>query len=273
MNLNEVKRKLDSLTKTKGSSTSEKKNVFFKPSIGKQIVRVVPSKYNKDIPFTEMAFYYEMGKIKSLASPSNWGDKDPIKEFTKQLRQSNDKENWRLAKKLDPKTRVFVPVVVRGEESEGVKLWQFGKETYQDFLNLAADDDIGDFTNILEGRDIKLNTVGPEVTGTAYNKTTLSPALKISVLSEDKEEVKKFLEEQPDPLQIFKKFTFEEVKQALQDWLTPEEETENPEEKVTEPVEEVKETKPEPKKSSYSLKDNTKKNKSTEFDSLFDEEE
>jgi hypothetical protein len=51
---------------------------------------------------------------------------------------------------------------VRGEESEGVKLWQFGKEVYQEFLNMASDEEIGDFTDIAQGRDIKLTTVGPE---------------------------------------------------------------------------------------------------------------
>ncbi len=40
--------------------------------------------------------------------------------------------------------RIFVPVVVRGEEAEGVKLWQFGKELYMDFLNLADNEDVGD---------------------------------------------------------------------------------------------------------------------------------
>ena len=31
-------------------------------------------------------------------------------EFAKQLRNTNDKENWRLAKKLDAKVRTFAPI-------------------------------------------------------------------------------------------------------------------------------------------------------------------
>ena len=38
---------------------------------------------------------------------------------------------------------------------------------------MAADEEIGDYTDIVGGRDIKLTTVGPEVTGTPYNKTTI----------------------------------------------------------------------------------------------------
>ncbi len=72
-----------------------------------------------------MKFYYGIGNKKVIASPLNWGEKDPIAEFAKQLRGTNDKENWRLAKKLDPKVRIFAPVIVRGQESEGVHLWEF----------------------------------------------------------------------------------------------------------------------------------------------------
>ena len=121
MDLNAIKQKLDSLNKQSNYKKGSGKNLFWKPSVGKQVVRVVPNKYNKDFPFTEMMFYYVIGQ-RVMASPQNWNEKDPIQEFTKQLRTTNDKENWRLAKKLDAKTRIFAPVVVRGEESEGVKL-------------------------------------------------------------------------------------------------------------------------------------------------------
>jgi hypothetical protein len=124
----------------------------------------VPSKYNKANPFSELYFHYGIGD-RPIISPTNWGDKDPIVEFAKQLRSTGDKENYRLARKLDPKMRVFVPVIVRGEEAEGVKLWGFGKELYMEFLSMAEDEDIGDYTDIMTGRDFTLTTVGPEVTG------------------------------------------------------------------------------------------------------------
>ena len=177
MDLNVIKERLNQMQNSANNQNSGGgKQLFWKPSVGKQTVRIVPFKYNKSNPFTEMQFYYGIGSKKVMASPMNWGEKDPIKEFAKQLRQTNDKDNWRLAKKLDAKTRIFAPVVVRGEESEGVKLWQFGKEIYESFLQMAADEEVGDFTDILNGRDIKLNTVGPESTGTPYNRTTVSPS-------------------------------------------------------------------------------------------------
>ena len=172
---------------------------------------------------------------------------------------------------------MFVPVVVRGQESEGVKLWNFGKETYMDFLNLADNEDIGDFTDVAEGRDITLTTVGPDVTGTAYNKTTIMPRTKQTPLSEDKTLIKKLLDEQPNPLETFKKYSYDEMKQALQDWLNPEDEAE---EETSDEVEEEsapsdlpweKET---PAKKNYELKTPAKKtSKADKFDKLFDDED
>jgi hypothetical protein len=174
-----------------------------------------------------------------------------------------------LAKKLDAKTRIFAPVVVRGMESEGVKLWQFGKEVYQEFLNMAADEEIGDYTDIAQGRDIKLTTVGPEVTGTPYNKTSIGPSLKTSPISDDESVVKSVLDNQPDPMKVFKRYTFDEVKSALQEWLAPEDE-EKEGDIVSEPAVAF-DSDSKPSSNNYSLNTSSKKTKEEKFDDLFSE--
>ena len=265
MDLNAINRKLESFQKTTPNGGNNN-NRRFKPSVGKQTVRVVPFKYNKDYPFTEMKFYYGIGSRRVIASPLNWNEKDPIAEFAKQLRGTNDRENWRLAKKLDPKTRVFAPVIVRGEESDGVKMWEFGKEIYEAFLQMAADEEVGDFTDVMTGRDIKLNTVGPDVTGTPYNKTTISPSMKVTPLSDDSNSVSSWLENQQNPKETYKPLPFDEIKKSLQEWLTPEGEESG--DGVTTNV--VKE-----EKSNYSLSNNgaAKTTKADKFDALFDDDE
>jgi hypothetical protein len=272
MNLDAIKKKLESMQKTSNGGSNNSSNVKrFKPTIGKQTVRVVPFKYNKEFPFTEMKFYYGIGSKKVIASPLNWGEKDPIAEFAKQLRGTNDKENWRLAKKLDPKTRIFAPVIVRGDESEGVQLWEFGKEIYEAFLQMAADEEVGDFSDLMSGRDIKLVTVGPESTGTAYNKTTIAPSMKMSALSDDSKLIEKWLEEQENPKDMYKPLPFDTIKQALQEWLSPEEEEE---EFVAADGKLEVEVKEEPK-SNYSLstKPAAKKSKADSFDELFEDDD
>ena len=264
MDLNQIKQKLESLQTQSNTNKGGGKSIFWKPSVGKQQIRVVPNKYNKSFPFTEMMFYYGIGQ-RVMASPLNWGEKDPIQEFVKQLRESGDKDNWYLAKKLDAKTRIFAPVVVRGEESEGVKLWQFGKEVYQAFLNLASDDEIGDYTEASNGRDIKLTTVGPEVTGTPYNKTTISPSMKVSPISSDAALVAKILDDQPDPKNVFKRLTFDEVKANLQSFMQPEGEEEGS--ITSEPAVAFDSE----SKNNYSLEGKDTTSKSDKFDALFDD--
>ena len=273
MDLNVIKQRLEALNKqSNNSGGGNSKNLFWRPSVGKQLIRVVPSKYNKANPFTEMKFYYGIGSKKVMASPENWGEKDPIVEFVKQLRNTNDKENWRLAKKLDAKVRTFAPIVVRGQEDEGVKLWQFGKEVYQEFLNMAADEEIGDFTDIAQGRDIKLTTVGPEVTGTPYNKTSIGPSLKITPLSNDEEVVNSLLNDQADPMKVFKPLSYDDMKTALQEWLSPED-SEEEGDIISEPAEKFDSDEKEETKSNYSLNVKNKTTKVDEFDKMFDGED
>ena len=264
MDLNQIKKKLESLQTQSNSNKSNGKSIFWKPTVGKQQVRIVPNKYNKSFPFTEMQFYYGIGQ-RVMASPMNWGEKDPIQEFTKQLRSSGDKENWYLAKKLDAKTRIFAPVIVRGEEEEGVKLWQFGKEVYQAFLNLAADAEVGDYTDVSGGRDIKLTTVGPEVTGTPYNKTTVSPSMKQSPISDNSNIVERALDTQPNPIDVFKRLTFDEVKANLELFLKPEGGEEG--EISSEPAVGFDDN----KSNNYSLEGKDTTSKADKFDSLFDD--
>tara|TARA_B100000035_G_scaffold304623_1_gene304575 strand:- start:503 stop:1333 length:831 start_codon:yes stop_codon:yes gene_type:complete len=272
MNLDAIKKKLDTLQKSSNNNGGNKSDYIplnkFKPSVGKQTVRVVPFKYNKDYPFTEMQFYYNIGKFRTLASPLNWGEKDPIAEFAKQLRGTNDKENWKLAKKLDPKTRIFVPVIVRGQEAEGVQMWEFGKLVYTEFLNLAADEEVGDFTDIVNGRDIKLVTTSPDQNGTKYNSTSISPSMKQTPLSSDKAQVEAWLEDQQNPKETFKPLPFDTLKGALQEWLSPEEDEEG--EISSEPAVEFDDEKTD---SNYSLSTKKKQTKVDKFDEMFDKED
>ena len=264
MDLSMLKQKLDTLqSKPQGGQKTDYTTIFWRPTVGKQQIRIVPSAFNSSNPFTELKFYYGITN-KVMISPLNYGDKDPIALFANKLREGEyNKENYVLAKKLDAKNRVFVPVVVRGEEDKGVRLWQFGKQVYEELLALAVDDEIGDYTDIVNGRDLTVETVGPESTGTPYNKSSVRVRLKTSPLSEDATLVEKWTNEQPNPTDgLFKRYSFDEMKSALEKWLSPEEGED--EEVIAAPVAQKPAT-------NFSL-DTTKakQSKVDEFDSLFD---
>lgn len=266
MDINQIKNRLNSLQNKKGGSQNKEERAknFWKPAVGKTLIRIVPSKFDKSNPFKEVYFHYGVAN-RSMIALTNFGEKDPIVEFASQLRKSSEKENWQLAKKIEPKMRVFAPVIVRGEEEKGVRLWEFGKETYLELLSMVADEDIGDFSDIYEGRDLTIETVGPEVTGTKYNKSTVRPRTKITPLSDNSTQAKMWLSEQPEILTLYKKYEYDEMKGILLTWLNPEADVEESEtEEVEQPVTPVvtSYTTPVKKKSSFN---------EDEFDALFTE--
>ena len=241
MDLNAIKGRLQSLQNKKtggGGNKEDRMKHFWKPTVGKQVIRIVPSKFNKSNPFKEVYFHYGFGN-KTMIALTNFGEKDPIVEFASQLKKTNDKENWKLSKKIEPKMRIFAPVVVRGEEEKGVRYWEFGKEMYLELLGIAEDEDIGDYTDVMDGRDLTIDTVGPEATGTKYNKSSVRIKPKTSPLSDDSEQIKKWISEQTDVLSLYKKYEFDEMKNNLQEWLEPStgnEETSTEEEVTEAPV-------------------------------------
>ena len=273
MDLSLIKNKLNALQ----TSGQKKEKVDYsltqwKPRAeGKYQIRIVPSKFDKNNPFKEVHLHYGLSKFPIYAL-TNWGEKDPIVEFAKQLRGTNDRTNWQLAKKLDPKMRVFAPVIVRGEEDKGVRLWEFGKETYMQLLALAEDEDYGDFTDINEGFDFTLEAVMGDVGGRQALKSSIRPKRKTSTLADDAKQIELWLEEQPDILELQSKFkkSFDDLKSILQNFLAPEDEEDAVDAVEADVEEELKE---EPK-SNYSL--STKKQAAKpvdKFDALFDEED
>lgn len=273
MDLSVIKNKLNAL-----QSSGQKKEkidystVLWKPrQEGDYQIRIVPSKSNPSNPFKEVYVHYGYAKFPIYAL-TNWNEKDPIVEFAKQLRNTGDKEDWKLAKKIDPKMRVFVPVIVRGEEEKGVRLWEFGKEIYQKLLQLAGDEDYGDFTDINEGFDFKVTAVKGEVGGRQGLKTSITPKRKNSPLSKDASQIQVWLENQPDILEFQSRFkkSYDDLKTILENYLDPKEEedsisSEKPE-GFDDDSEEVKDETP---VSNYSLESKPKQTKEKKFEELF----
>ena len=285
MNIEQVRAKLAKLNKTDVDRPDHSK-IFWKPEIGKHVIRVVPSKYEPEMQFSELRFHYGIGKFPMIAL-SNFGEQDPIEQYVKELRKETDKESWSLAGKLSPKSRFFTPIVVRGEEEKGVRLWNFGINVYKAFLGLAEDEEVGDFTDISNGRDFTVEVVA----GNPYPSTTIRPKMKQTPLSEDAKKVELWLENQPNPLESFQKNDYDTIKQRLKDYIegketteeTTEKEPEKKEEKTSTPVpvpavelpledeEDLPINKPE-KKTPKKQEEPVKQSKSKSFSDLFDEE-
>ena len=201
-------------------NNTKKSDAIFKPANGKSQVRIVPYKFNKDIPFIELYFHYNINN-KTYLSPMSFGRPDPIVEFAEKLKRTGDTDDWKAGKKMEPKLRTFVPVIVRGKESEGVKFWGFGKTVYQDILGYIADPDYGDITDPNTGRDIVLEVMSAEESNASYPTTTIRVKPAVSKLADSPETIQQLLDGQKEITELYQELSYAELKSVLENWLNP----------------------------------------------------
>ena len=229
MDLDAIKSRLNQLQNTQT-------NAFWKPQPGKSQVRIVPYKHDKNNPFSELFFHYSLVPNKTVLSPLSYGRPDPVQQFADKLKSTGNKDEWIQGKRIEPKMRTFVPVVVRGEESEGVKFWGFGKTVYQELLGIIADPDYGDISDATTGRDIVVERQTPAEAGNQYGKTTIRVKPNVTALSDDSNLLQRLLDEQPDIKELYQEPTFDELKSHLSNFLNPSDSTEETTEKEPEMV-------------------------------------
>ena len=220
MDTNKIKQMLAQF-KASGVRTSDH---IWKPPAGKTTVRLVEYKYDKDNPFVELYFHFNIAKNKPMLSPISYGEPDPIVEFANKLKKLGDKESWLLSKKLEPKLRVYAPIIIRGEENSGVKLWGFGKTVAEEIMAFIVDPDYGNIADTLQGRDIVVETITKEEAKNLFGKTNIRVKPVATPLHTNAELVQKFLDEQPNIVELFQRYTYEDLETVLKEYLEPTEE-------------------------------------------------
>ena len=216
MDLNAIRKRLGQLQTTNNRTSS-----LWKPQPGKTQIRIVPYEFNKDNPFIELFFHYNLNN-RSYLSPISFGRPDPIEEFAQKLRASGNKEDYQLSRKLEAKMRTFAPVVVRGEEKQGVKFWGFGKTVYQELLSIIADPDYGDITDPVNGRDVVVEFLSAEETGASFPKTNIRVKPNQTPISDDPE-VLESVKKQQDIREIYQEQSYDDLTEILNEWLNPDE--------------------------------------------------
>ena len=221
IDLDAIRKKLNQL-----SGTNSRRNTMWRPQEGEETtVRLLSFPDNDGQPFKERWFYYNIGNNPGLLAPYQFGQPDPIQELINKLRDDGSKESYELAKKLYPKMRSYAPVVVRGEEDKGVRLWSFGKTVYQSLLNIMLDEDYGDITDPTDGRDVKV--VCTKAPGRMWASTEVRPRGKQSALSSDADKAKEWISGIPDLDEMYTCKTYEELEKIVNDWLNGDEGSES----------------------------------------------
>jgi len=224
INLDAIKAKLQKMQQsTAGGSRAS--DFMWKPPVGKSQVRIVPYAFDKNNPFLELYFHYEIGK-RTMISPISFGRPDPVVEFAEKLKKSGDKDDWKLGRKIEPKFRVYAPVIVRGAEHEGVKFWSFGKQVYTELLSVITDPDYGDITDLMNGRDVSVEHIAPDKEG-GFPSFTVRVKPNTTPATTDKEIAESIVSNQKEITELFTEPTYEDMTDVLAKWLDPSTDTDD----------------------------------------------
>lgn len=170
-------------------------------------------------PAVEVLYIFLSKEKGGIVSPATWGDKCAFNERYLKLKDSKDDKDKKLASKVKPKKKYLMPAVrfkdVHGEELDveaGVKLALLAPGQYQDCIDLYLDEkEAGDFTDPINGYDLKITRTGTTLYDTEYSVRACKPT-KLS---------KKFSKKVYDPVEMAKELTptYEETKEHLKDFL------------------------------------------------------
>ena len=229
LNIEKAQLKLKSLEAGKKSIDFNK--VLWKPKEGTQKIRILPyrpSGVEQDTPFIELKFYYKFNGIPQILAPSTFGKPDPFQERYEAIMSNGSAEEKELANKhFKSSARTYVPILVRGEEDQGVKYWGFGITTYKQLLSYCTPD-WGDITSLTEGNDIEVKYIknGSKInvkTGEPFPETTIVPSpKKILAISPSNTAVMESIKNQLDITSVFPLKSYEELTAIINDWLEPE---------------------------------------------------
>lgn len=206
-------------------------NTFWRPSDGEQSIRIVPTADGD--PFKDYWFHYNVGANRGFLCPKrNYGDSCPVCDFASQLwregSENDDPEAKKMAKGLFARQRFFSPVLVRGEEDQGVRVWGYGKTAYESLLGLVLNPEYGDITDPESGTDLVLNYGKPP--GASFPQTKLTPRRRSSVLCDEAvggdDRCAELLENIPDFDNIFERKSTSDVAAMLDEYLSGDESAE-----------------------------------------------
>lgn len=212
INLEAIRRRVQELSGQRRQSSVQ----LWKPGPGEYKIRGLPWKNPPEgQPFIERWFYYFVNP--GILAPYQFGKPDPINDFIRKLCSSGKPEDRLLAKKLQPKMRAYMPIIVRGQEDKGVQVWSFGKGIYQKLLGYFLNEEVGDILDPNEGFD--LNVVISQAPGKQFQDTSVEAARRPRKLSDDAAQAKKWLDSVPNIDDMYQLKSAQEIETILNNWL------------------------------------------------------
>ena len=231
MNSAKLRERLKSLQEKKKGGGGNK-NFFKSPTDGsKAMIRQCPYPHNEDnMPFIEVGWHYNIAGHRSLVCPrETYNEPCPICELADEFKSMGGKDNWQIFKKLSAKMRIYSPVIVRGDEGSGVKLWGYGSTIYELLLEKYLDSEWGNLSDPMTGRDLKVWTI-KAASKDEFDDPRMDVSPNVSKMMEKKVDIANILKEIPNFLEdgeTFEAKSFTELKAIVAKFADPDGEQNN----------------------------------------------
>lgn len=226
----------------KSSGGGRGASIWWKPTKDPTLIRGVPNPHNPKQPFISAWWHYDIGGVKTIYCPKmNEGKECPICDLADKFRTMGGDDNYKIFNQFKAKNRLYLPMIVRGEDPMVVRLWGFTPAVERELLSYIVNPDWGNFADPYEGHDVTVASVpsGKEVDGKPIPMIDLKfkPATTPLIPGGNKVATKKFLDAIPNFVEDPRNFTRKTTEElhAILSKLDGSSEEEEIEEEVDEP--------------------------------------
>jgi len=182
-------------------------NGFWKLSVGDHQVRLLtlPEGQIK----ADYHWHYGVNNKNYVCAKRSFNKDCPIcdlaSDIWKSYTETNDESLKELAKDLFANKRFYFPVLVRGQESEGPKIFSCGVKAAEQILEIVLDDENEDLFDAQKGFDLKVGYKLSNPNDRRTASTTIKVSRKSSPLLEGatEEELEELLASVPDFTTLF----------------------------------------------------------------------
>lgn len=159
---------LNEVNEVNNSFQSERKKVNLKeltynPKAGQlpeegEEVRIVPPIGEGAKAYQKLDLHWNVGASKLVVCPSQYDRPCPVCDHVNSIlnNPSSTEPQKEAAKKMQRRTRHFLPIIVRGKEHEGPKWWGFPKGVLNSISGFFKSKHYGNISDVYQGNDLTI---------------------------------------------------------------------------------------------------------------------
>lgn len=208
---------------------------FAKFDVGDYKIRVLPWNPGDTLAEGDMfptLHFYNLGEGKDwvqITAPKQFDKPDPIDEMLTEL-WKGDEDDKAIAKKLRASGSTYVAFIDRGAPGKGVQVWRLpggfaGQKLHQKLLGYFVDAEVleetEDWTDPKRGFDLNLSVKdsGKKYNNKAMLEFDIELARKPSKLTDDADQLKKWLDSRPTVKDYYTLESYDAIKAKLDKWI------------------------------------------------------